>query len=151
MWHVLAAVWNLVNDLWTAFFLGGLALAAVVIVLAQLASWLSPQTRAAAKSRRTAKRAAFRAKPPGARILLRLAYVWLGLVLAINLAAVCGAFIGSKGILDGWRQIQDWYGPFNFGTYIINAILLSPAAGAYEWASRIERRAAGPRENPHGS
>jgi ABC-type Fe3+ transport system permease subunit len=151
MWHVLTAGWNLINDLWTATILGVLALTAVVIVLAQLATWLSPQARATAKSRRTAKRAAFRAKPRGARILLRLAFVWLGLVLLFNLAAICGAFIGSKGLLDGWRQVQDVYGPFSFGTYIINAVLLSPAAGAYEWASRIERRAGPQSANPPGS
>ena len=146
MWHVLEVGWNLVNDLWTAFSLGGLVVVAVVFVIA---SWLSTQARAAAKLRRTAKREAFRAKPARARMLLRLASAWIAFVVAFNLAAICGVFIGSKGVLDGWRQVQDMYSPFTIGTYIINAVLLSPAAGAYEWASRIERRAERPTQGPN--
>lgn len=72
--------------------------------------------------------------------------VWLGLVLAINLAAIAGSFIGVS-LVEGATKVQKMYDPFSggMGTIIINAVLLAPVVGVRAIADR--RRASQPVKN----
>ncbi len=137
----LVEAWRFLDDIWSALFVFGLV---IIAPLLAIAAWLSmriqPKERLMARTRRAIKHAEFLSKPRSARILLRFAGVWIALVLLVNVGAVCGAFLGADGILDGVRRVRDMYDPWQLGTYIINAVLLVPAFVAYEWAGRIESK-----------
>lgn len=138
MWHLLGESWHLINEAWAAFFVGTL----VILFFVGVASVFNKKQRAIWKQQRTLKRAAFQTKPRFARILLRFSALWVMLVCVVNLTAVVGTLLETKGFLDGVIAVTDMYSPFTISTYIVNILLLSPALGAAVWAGRVESRAA---------
>jgi hypothetical protein len=64
--------------------------------------------------------------------LLRIfIHVWVGLVALINVGAIVGLIAGATSFWAGIARVQEMYSPFTLSTYLINAVLLSPAIGAY--------------------
>jgi hypothetical protein len=76
------------------------------------------------------------------RALTIFAYVWLGLLVAANLAGIAGMFMGSETGGGGWARFAATYSPFNLITHALNAALAAPAIGALVWRNRRRQRQA---------
>jgi hypothetical protein len=129
MWSLIRSVLHFVEEMWAFLFL-----------LVASADALAPGNRANRKARRAVRCVVFRAKPRSSRLLLRFAGVWVGAVVLVNLAVIVTAFLTAGNVLDGAIKAADIYSPFEFATYLINVILIAPAALAYWWADRIAVR-----------
>jgi hypothetical protein len=80
--------------------------------------------------------------------LRKCARVWLTLVLFVNFAAICAAFIRAGGPLSGFWEASRIYVLFNVVTYAFNIVLIAPALGAYLWAQKVEERHSRPQAEP---
>jgi hypothetical protein len=136
MWSLIRSVLHFTEEIWALLFLLGI----VGTLLVASADALAPGSRAKRKARRAARCVAFRAKPRSSRLLLRAAGVWVGAVVLVNLGVIVTAFLTAGNVLDGAIKAADIYSPFEFGTYLINTILIAPAALAYWLAERIAVR-----------
>ena len=74
------------------------------------------------------------------RVLTIFIYIWVGLFVLVNLVGIIGQFY-LHGFSGGISYIQEIYSPFNTINYIVTAVTLSPAIGAYYWREkRREKR-----------
>jgi hypothetical protein len=130
LWRCISEGWNFLVYAFSAFALIGLIVGVLGAMLAGTMKWLRDRRdgsyREGTRARRVIKREALRAKPRGARVLLWFMRIWVGLVLIINLGAVCGSFI-AFGLVGGFMRVQEIYSPFTVSTYVINGMLLLPA------------------------
>lgn len=70
------------------------------------------------------------------KVLTIFIQVWVGLVAPINVIAIAGPVAGATSFWAGIGRVQEMYSPFTLSTYLINAVLLSPAIGTYTWRER---------------
>ena len=70
-------------------------------------------------------------------------WIWVGLVLLLNIVGSAGIILTAETFWAGVEQIQDVYSPFNIWTHGLNLALLSPAIGAYFWRERSKQKKSG--------
>ena len=75
-----------------------------------------------------------------AKTLRGVAYVWIVAVVAVNAFACVGFFLAEPTVWAAIGRIQEAYSPFNVGSYLVNAVMVAPAAGLLALASRVERK-----------
>ncbi len=75
------------------------------------------------------------------RALTIFIYAWVGLFVLANLVGIIGQFY-LHGFGGGISYIQEIYSPFNVINYIVAAITLSPAIGAYYWREKRRQKRA---------
>jgi uncharacterized membrane protein len=84
------------------------------------------------------------------RALKIFIYIWAGLFVLANLVGIIGQFF-LHGFSGGISYIQEIYSPFNVINYIVAAVTLSPAIGAYYWREkRRQKRALAAHANGDG-
>ena len=74
-----------------------------------------------------------------ARFLTVFIWVWVGLVVALNVIGIIGLFLGAPTVSAGFEAFRETYSPFNLWTHGLNIILLLPVLGAWFWRDRITR------------
>jgi hypothetical protein len=67
-------------------------------------------------------------------------WVWLSLILLINIFAIAGFFVGADSVWAGIQKVQETYSPFNVINWLVELVTLSPAIGAYVWRERRRNR-----------
>lgn len=73
------------------------------------------------------------------RALTVFMWIWVAMVLLLNLVGIAGAFI-ARPFWEAVDQVQQWYSPFNLVNWGLNLVLLSPALGAAKWRAIRRRR-----------
>lgn len=75
------------------------------------------------------------------RALTGFIYVWAAVAILLNIFAIVGFIIGAPDGWAAWREIRETYSPFNVGNWLSEAVLVSPAIGAYMWREKRRVRA----------
>jgi uncharacterized membrane protein len=70
------------------------------------------------------------------KTLTAFIWVWISLILLLNVLAIVGIFIGADSVWDGVQKVQEIYSPFNIINWIVELVTWSPAIGAYVWRER---------------
>jgi hypothetical protein len=61
--------------------------------------------------------------------------LWVGFVILLNVVAIAWFFFGY-GFWGGLSSVANTFDPRNFGNYVTELILLSPALAASFWKNR---------------
>ena len=63
-------------------------------------------------------------------------WVWITLILIVNLFGIVGLFIGADSTWQALQKVKEIYGPFNVMNWLLELLILSPALVAYVWRER---------------
>ena len=63
-------------------------------------------------------------------------WVWITLILVVNLFGIVGLFIGADSTWQALQEVKEIYSPFNVMNWILELLILSPALVAYVWRER---------------
>ena len=75
------------------------------------------------------------------RTLTSFIWVWITLILIVNLFGIVGLFIGADSTWQALQKVKEIYSPFNVMNWLLELLILSPALVAYVWRER--RRSSG--------
>jgi hypothetical protein len=70
------------------------------------------------------------------RTLTTFIWVWIALILAVNLFGIVGLFMSEDGDGQALQEVQEIYSPFNVINWLLELVILSPALVAYVWRER---------------
>lgn len=74
------------------------------------------------------------------RGLRAFGYVWLVLFVLVLVLSAIGHIRTTPSTWQGIKDVVDWFNPFNFASFFVNLLSISPALAAITWADRIEKR-----------
>ena len=70
------------------------------------------------------------------RTLTSFIWVWITLILVVNLFGIVGLFIGADSTWQPLQKVKEIYSPFNVMNWLLELLILSPALVAYVWRER---------------
>ena len=70
------------------------------------------------------------------RTLTSFIWVWITLILTVNLFGIVGLFIGADSTWQALQKVKEIYSPFNVMNWLLELLILSPALVAYVWRER---------------
>ena len=70
------------------------------------------------------------------RTLTSFIWVWITLILIVNLFGIVGLFIGADSTWQALQKVKEIYSPFNVKNWLLELLILSPALVAYMWRER---------------
>jgi hypothetical protein len=68
------------------------------------------------------------------RTLTSFIWVWITLILIVNLFGIVGLFIGADSTWQALQKVKEIYSPVM--NWLLELLILSPAIGAYVWRER---------------
>jgi len=61
------------------------------------------------------------------RTLTSFIWVWITLILIVNLFGIVGLFIGADSTWRALQKVKEIYSPFNVMDWLLELLILSPA------------------------
>ena len=65
-------------------------------------------------------------------------WVWITLILVVNLFGIVGLFIGADSTWQALQEVKEIYSLFNVMNWLLELLILSPAINAYVWRELAE-------------
>ena len=70
------------------------------------------------------------------RTLTSFIWVWITLILIVNVFGIVGLFIGADSTWQALQKVKEIYSSFNVVNWLLELLILSPALVAYVWRER---------------